>query len=152
VMWQPKDEWKWHALPGVDAPAATAAQRLVQMRALAGEVVVELLDTRNVPPGEDQTPRLLPRPPYPYDPQPPQAPDRALYAFVIGTDPEWLLLLESDTASAKPEWRFGVARMNRDTIRLKRKGETVWEAAGTREHSPEDPYIFFSLPRKESKP
>jgi hypothetical protein len=151
VLWQPRDEWKSHPLPGADAPAATAAQRLVQMRALAGEFVVQLLDTRNVPKGEDQTPRLLPRPVYRYDARQTKTIDGALYAFVIGTDPELMLLLECDTAAAKPEWRFGVGRMNRDTIRLKRKGETVWEAASTREHSPDDPYYFFGLPRKEPK-
>ncbi len=152
VMWQPKDEWKWTSLPGAAAPAATAPQRLVQMRGLAEEFVVELLDTRNLPKGEDQTPRLLPRPLYRYEAERTKSLDGALYAFVIGTDPELLLLLECDTAAAKPEWRFGVARMNRDTIRLKRKGETVWEAAATREHSPEDAYYFFGLPRKEPKP
>jgi hypothetical protein len=159
VMWQPRDEWKWHPVLGADAPAATAAQRLVQMRALAGEFLVELLDTRNVPRGEDQTPRLLPRPVYRYEAERTKALDGALYAFVIGTDPELLLLLECDTtapkegaATPRPEWRFGVARMNRDTIRLKRKGDTVWEAASTREHRPEDPYYFFGVPRKESKP
>ncbi len=152
VMWRPRDEWKWHPLPGAGAPAATAAQRRVQMRALAGDFVVELLDTRNVPRGEDQTPRLLPRPLYRYDAERTKTLDGALYAFVVGTDPELLLLLECDTAAAKPAWRFGVVRMNRDTIRLKRKGETVWEAAWFRKHSPEDPYYFFGIPRKDSKP
>jgi hypothetical protein len=44
--------------------------------------------------------------------------------------------------------------MNRDAVRLKRKGETVWEAASFRKHKPEDPYYFFDLgvPRRESKP
>ena len=152
VLWQPKDEWKWHPLPGADAPAATAAQRLVQMRALAGEFVVQLLDSRSVPRGEDQTPRLLPRPLYRYDAKQTKTRDGALYAFALGTDPELMLLLECDTAAVKPAWRFGVGRMNRDTIRLKRKGETVWEGAEMRKHSPEDAYYFFLLPRKEAKP
>ena len=152
VMWHPRDEWKWHPLPGAAAPAATPTQRLVQLKGLAGEFAVELLDTRNVPRGEDQTPRLLPRPLYRYDAGQARALDGALFAFVLGTDPELLLLIETDTAAAKPEWRFGVGRMNRDTIRLKRKGETVWEAASFREHKPEDPYYFFGLPRKEPKP
>src|SRR5947207_3019364 len=130
----------------------TAAQRLIQRRALAGEFSVEILDTRNIVKGEEQTPRLLPKPLHRYDADRTKTLDGGLYAFVLGTDPELLLLLECDTAAAKPEWRFGVGRMNRDTIRLKRKSETVWEAAATREHSPEDPYYFFGLPRKESKP
>src|SRR5262249_39512164 len=54
VRWRPRDEWKWHPLPGAAAPAASAAQRLVQMKTLAGEFAVVLLDTRNQPRGEDQ--------------------------------------------------------------------------------------------------
>ena len=65
-----------------------------------------------------------------------------------------MVLIECDTAAEKPEWRFGVGRMNRDTVRLKHKDETVWEAASFREHKPEDAYLFFGLgvPRKEPKP
>src|SRR5207248_6712901 len=111
-----------------------------------------VLDTRNILKGEDQTPRLLPKPIYRYDAEKTKALDGALFAFVLGTDPELLLLLECDAAAAKPEWRFGVGRMNRYLIRLKRKGETVWEAASTRQHSPDDPYYFFGLPRKEPNP
>jgi hypothetical protein len=152
VVWRPKDEWKWNPVPGAAAPAATAGQRLVQMKALAGEFAVELLDTRNVRRGEDQTPRLLPRPLYRFDAEKAGTLDGALFAFVLGTDPELLVLVECDTAAEKPAWRFGVGRMNRDTIRLKRKGEAVWEAASFREHKPEDPYYFFGLPRREPKP
>jgi hypothetical protein len=152
VKWQPKGEWKWHPLPGAAAPAATPGQRLVQMKSLMGEFVVELLDKRNELRGEDQTPRLLPRPLHRYEAEQTKTLDGALFAFVLGTDPELLVLVEADTAAAKPEWRCGVGRMNRDAIRLKRKAETVWEAASLRQHTPEDPYYFFGLPRKDSKP
>ncbi len=154
VVWEPKDEWKWHQLPGAAAPGTTAAQRLIQMRSLAGEFTVEVLDTRNVPKGEDQTPRLLPKPLYRYDVERTKTLDGALYAFVLGTDPELLLLLECDTAAAKPEWRFGVGRMNRYQIRLKRKGETVWEVAAIKDNCLGDAYrfLYLGLPRGESKP
>lgn len=148
--WAPNSEWKWKPVPGAPAPAATAPQRLLQMKALAGEFVVELLDTRNVPKGDEQNPRLLPKPLHRHDAEKTKTLDGALFAFVIGTDPELMLLLEADTATAKPEWRFGVARMNRDAIRLKHKSEVVWEAASFREHKPEDAYYFFGLPRKEA--
>jgi hypothetical protein len=154
VMWHPKDEWKWQPIPGAAVPAATAAQRLIQMRALAGEFTVEILDTRNVPKGEDQTPRLLPRPLYRYDAERTRTLDGALYAFVLGTDPELLVLLECDTAAARPEWRFGVGRMNRYLIRLKRKGETMWEGPAIRDNGPDDAYLFIDLglPRGGPKP
>ncbi len=145
VIWRPKEEWKWHAVPGAAAPAASAPQRLVQMKELASEFAVELLDTRNVPKGEDQTPRLLPKPLHRYDAERAKTLDGALFAFVLGTDPEVLLLLECDTAAAKPEWRFGVGRMNRDAIRLKRKGETVWDSPALTKESPEQAYRFFYI-------
>jgi hypothetical protein len=153
VVWQPKAEWKWHPVRGAPAPAATAPQRLLQMRALAGEFAVEILDTRNLTRGEEQTPRLLPRPLYRYNAERTKTLDGGLYAFVLGTDPELLLLLECDTAAAKPGWRFGVGRMNRYRLQLKRKGETVWEAAELKDTGPEDAYRFFDLglPRGEPK-
>jgi hypothetical protein len=155
VKWHPRDEWKWRPVPGAPAPAATAAQRLVQMKALAAEFKPELLDTRNNPKGDDQNPRLLPRPLVRYDAA--KALDGGLFAFVVGTDPELVLLIECDTAAEKPEWRFGVARMNRDAVRMKHKGESVWVAESFREHKLEDPYYFFGLglpkqERKEPKP
>jgi hypothetical protein len=151
VMWRPRDEWKWYDLPGAPAPAATAPQRLVQMRMLAGKLTVEMLDTRNVPKGEDQTPRLLPRPIYRYDAEQTKTLDGAVYAFVVGTDPELLLLLECDTAADKPEWRFGVGRMNRDAIRVLRKGKKLWEVSALKGDSFEDVYRFLDigLERKE---
>jgi hypothetical protein len=145
VVWRPKDEWKWHALPGSPAPAATAPQRLVQMRELAREFAVQVLDTRNEPKGEDQSPRLLPRPLYRYVAKQAKALDGALYAFVLGTDPELLLLLECDTAAANPEWRFGIGRMNRDAIRVLRKGEKVWEASALQGDGFEEAYRFMDL-------
>lgn len=153
IVWEPKDEWKWHQLAGAPAPATNPAQRLVQMRALAAEFTVELVDTRNVTRGEEQTPRLLPKPLYRYDAERTKALDGGLYAFVLGTDPELLLLLECDTAAAKPEWQFGVGRMNRDVIHLKRKGETVWEAASLKGNKSDAAYLFLDLglPRGEPK-
>jgi hypothetical protein len=152
IMWRPTDEWKWHALPGAPAPAATAPQRMIQMRALAGELTVEMLDTRSVPKGEDQTPRLLPRPLYRYDAERTKTLDGAVYAFVVGTDPELLLLLECDTAAARPEWRFGVGRMNRDAIRLLRKGKKVWERPAFKAEGLEDTYLWFDIGLKREEP
>jgi hypothetical protein len=152
VLWHPTQEWKWEALPGAPAPAATAPQRLVQMKGLAREFAVQVLDTRNNPKGEDQTPCLLPRPLYRYDAGRTKTLDGALYAFVLGTDPEALLLLECDTAAARPGWRFGIGRMNRDAIHITRKGKEVWEVAALGNDSLDDPYRFFDVglqPKKD---
>jgi hypothetical protein len=123
------------------------------MRALAREFTVEILDTRNFLKGEDQRPRLLPKPLYRYDAEQTKTLDGALYAFVLGTDPELLLLLECNTAEVKPAWRFGVGRMNRYLIRLKRKGEKVWEGGTINNNGPDDMYrlLDLGLPQREPK-
>ena len=59
---------------------------------------------------------------------------------------------EQTEKRCRPGRDADAARRYRDAIRLKRKGETVWEAASTRQHSPDDPYYFFGLPRKEPNP
>ena len=146
VMWEPAGQWKWNALPGA-VPAATSTERSVQMRGLAEEFKVELLDTRNIPKGDDQSPRLLAKPLYRYDAVRTKTLDGALFAFVLGTDPELLLLLECDTAATVPEWRFGIGRMNRDAFRVQRKGEKVWEAPALKGDDLAAPYrlIYIGL-------
>ena len=66
---------------------------------------------------------------------------------------ETVQLLECDTAAAKPEWRFGVGRMNRYQIRLKRNGETAWEVPAVKDDSLDEAYRFFDigLGREEPK-
>jgi hypothetical protein len=146
VIWEPEPKWKWHSMPG--APGAGGLQRLAQMRAIAAECKIELLDRRNNPKGENQTPRLLTTPIYRYDFAQTKPLDGALFAYAIGTDPELLLLLECDTSATAPEWRFGVGRLNRDAVKLRKNGETVWEAPyieGGYENEPSEPYHFFGL-------
>ncbi len=153
VLWKPRDTWTWKTIPGAAPPAANPVQRLRQMKEMADDFVVEVLDTRNVPRGEDQTPRLLPKPLYRYDAEKTKTVDGALFAFVVGTDPELLLLIECDTVAAKPEWRFGIGRMNRDAIRVKHRGVKVWEVAALKDNSSEAAYRFLDLGlRRESKP
>jgi hypothetical protein len=145
VVWRPRDQWTWHSLPGSAAPAGTATQRQVQMRELAKEFTIELLDRRNDLRGENQSLRLLPRPMYRYDAEKTKKLDGALYAFVVGTDPELLLLLECDTAAAKPEWRFGVGRMNRDALKVLYQDKKVLELPYQKGDDLEEAYRTFDL-------
>jgi hypothetical protein len=148
VIWEPETRWQWYPLVGAPAAGGGGPQRLAQMRAIAAECKVELLDRRNNPKGDNETPRLLATPIYRYDFARTKPLDGALFAYVIGTDPELLLLLECDTSAAAPEWRFGMGRMNRDAVKLRRNGETLWEApylAGGYENEPSEPYHFFGI-------
>ena len=145
-LWRPSVKWKWTDVPDAPVPAATRAGRLFQMRSLAKRFGVVVLDSRNVRKPEGVTPRLLAKPLYRYDQGESKSLDGALYAFVLGTDPELMLLLECDTGQGNPRWRFGVGRMNRDAVRLTLGKETVWERSSLEEDNPEDgEYRFFDL-------
>jgi hypothetical protein len=77
--------------PCAQAPAATAAGRLSQMRALAREysaTVIGLADDRQVL-------RLLPQPVYRYGRPDGPAVDGAMFVYCKGTNPEVLLLVEA---------------------------------------------------------
>ena len=72
--------------------------------------------------------------------------DGGLFAFVEGTDPEVLLLIEARRGPGGPGWRFAAARMNSIALRLDHKGREAWSAPTlawdrARDHS--QPYTLF---------
>lgn len=149
TFWMPdKAGIEFQTLTDVDPPGNIAAARLARMRWIVDDFVVELTDTRGTN-GVKRRLRPLSRPVYRY-PAPTadsKYVDGALFAFVEGTDPEVFLLVEAAEGNAGPEWRFGVARMNRDELQVTHKNVVVWtvpyldEVMGrTRE-----PYALFSL-------
>jgi hypothetical protein len=98
-------------LTDVEEMGATAAVRLRQMKAIAAR-----FSSTHVGFTENQTPvelRLLPQPLYRYEPdaEDPALVDGALFAFVQGTDPQSLLILEARRHGAKAGWQFAFARM-----------------------------------------
>ena len=52
----------------------------------------------------------------------------ALFAFVEGTDPETLLVLESRTRDGKSSWHFAIARMSNVELKVSRNDGEVWHA------------------------
>lgn len=120
VLWQPADPGiAWHELPASAAPARSRPARLTQMRRMADRFTVRLTDSRADQAAVDKVLRLLSRPVYRYDEA--MSVDGALFAFVVGTDPELLLLLESDEAG----WRYALTRINRDTLAVSLDGAMV---------------------------
>jgi hypothetical protein len=112
-------------VPGAPAPAATEAQRLLQMKQLAKE----FSGFKMTPPaGTEVEVRLLPQPVYRYAAPKQGVVQGGLFAFVQGTDPEILLLVEArgkDVASAT--WQYAAARMvSTEALRLRHKDKPVW--------------------------
>jgi hypothetical protein len=86
------------------------------MRALAGEFSAELTDCRLNNPGIRQPLRRLTQPIYRYQSTTSELVDGAMFAFVLGTDPELFLLLEARGSGSASRWQFGLARMNPDPL------------------------------------
>ena len=76
--------------------------------------------------------------------------DGGLFAFVQGTDPEVLLLIEARGGKG-PGWHFAAARMQNSALQLKLDGREVWaveklEWSVAFDHS--QPYTLFDTPGK----
>lgn len=109
---------KFSDLAGAAKPAESTNGRLVQMRTLARRFTAELVDTR----GGDEVGRelrLLNQPAYRYACPSGKVLDGSLFAFVEGTDPEAWIILEAIETTAGPQWRYALARMNRDALQIK---------------------------------
>jgi hypothetical protein len=132
----------------IDAPTPgeTTRIRLSQMRSLARQFTTELTDKR----GGDEVERklrLLEQPVYRYECPSRKVIDGGLFAFVEGTDPEAWLLLEVVDAESGRAWRFAVARMNVDPLRIRRGEQIVKSWDGLREAWSDRtrPYVMFNF-------
>jgi hypothetical protein len=133
-------------LAGVPRPAESARARLGQMRSLAREFTTELADKR----GGDEVVRklrLLDQPVYRYESPSHKVLDGGLFAFVEGTDPEAWLMLEAVESSTGRSWRFALARMNIDALRV-RRGDSIaqsWDGLREAWSDRTRPYIMFNF-------
>ena len=71
--------------------------------------------------------RLLPTPIARYGETGTKLVDGALFAFVIGTDPEVFLFLEARPGEDGPEWQYALAPMTVYALKATYRGKAVWE-------------------------
>jgi hypothetical protein len=154
VVWEPdRPAIERQDVPGAPTPAASAVERLGQMRSIAAGFGGRLLDARVETAGQDQSLRLLPRPLYRYEPRDSAPRDGALFAFVLGTDPEFFLLLEAGDTPRGPRWQYGLARMNRDPLLVTYQGKEVWKVGKVEPRGAlHAPYFSMELPRAPPEP
>lgn len=140
-------------LAGAPTPAESARGRLGQMRSLAREFTTELADKR----GGDEVVRklrLLDQPVHRYESPSQSVIDGGLFAFVEGTDPEAWLILEAVESPGSRSWRFALARMNSDALRV-RRGESIvqeWESIREVWRDRTRPYATFGFDPAEVLP
>jgi hypothetical protein len=129
-VWSPRMAGlKFQPVPGASTPARDKAGRLQQMRTLARDFAAELTCR--------------------YEPKAGKAKDGALFALVVGTDPEAFLVLESRVdKDGKAHWEFAVARMNRDAMNIRHGENRVWEVpAIDGQDNPHAGYLLINLPK-----
>jgi hypothetical protein len=148
--WKPQAGLARKELPGAEAPAATRAARLGQMRRLAREFT-----GYEISPGSKRERgelRLLPAPLYRYPEAEKAVVDGALFAFVstVGTDPEVLLLIEAHEEGGKTRWEYACGRFSNWDLYMQHKGKEVWSSvlneSNTRRHDPL--YTYCNYPDK----
>jgi hypothetical protein len=128
-------KYRWAPEAGVEfpkhdgAPAATAAGRLPQMRAIAREWKAFMQAD-----GEWEL-RLLPQPIHRYQPAEGAVIDGALFTWVWskGTDPELIVALECHRTDKGLEWRYAPVRFSTRELWLKSGDKEVWRVPAHRE-------------------
>lgn len=133
-------------VPDEAEPASSPTGRRRQMRDIAEGFQADKTDREGV----RRTLRILTQPIYRYESARDDVLDGALFAFVEGTDPEVLLLVEARQMGGRYEWQYALARLNSVHLEAKYKDRSVWDqpAIEYREYTRRDrPYSVFNIPQ-----
>jgi hypothetical protein len=154
IAWQPKVAGvSFQKVPAAPVPADSAASRLRQMKSVARTFSATLLGWAPGDPDREEL-RLLQQPVYRYESDERDLLDGALFAFVQGTDPEALLMLEAVPTGPGAddfEWKFAFARRTSGWLEARYGDQVIWKA----EKNPEwrDPTLaYFQLSHRLPKP
>ena len=147
VIWRPQTSGVERAeIPDAPPPEATRPQRLRQMKSLAEQFQSTLVGWKSDDSDREEL-RLLPRPLYRYEPKDGVLIDGAVFAFVMGTDPESLLLIEAVKDGKASKWQYGFARRTSGELEGRYRGAVVWTAPRfPEEHDPRRPRFSFGTP------
>lgn len=133
VIWSPDTAGvAFKDVPGGAKPARTPAERLLQMKAIAERFKATMTGWQGDN-SDREVLRLLPRPLYRYDlpnakDPDPNLLDGALFGYVMGTDPEVVLLLEAIGTAEKADWQYAFVRATSGGLEVKLGNEVVWSA------------------------
>jgi hypothetical protein len=154
TIWAPtKPGLIFRVAPESSPPASNAASRLRQMRAIAESFTASVeFQYENTSHYEL---RLLTRPVYRYTSDDGKTLDGTLWAFVQGTNPEALLLVEArpgrDNTS---QWHYAFAAMTSYPAIAKRSGQSVWSVGRQPIPTPDTrgAYLFrYDVPTTDGK-
>src|SRR4051794_6904411 len=133
VIWSPASAGvEFKEVPNAPKPAKSPAERLRQMKAIAAGFKATMTGWSGDNSDREEL-RLLPRPLYRYDlaeakaPEPPLT-DGGLFAYVQGTDPEVVLVLEAVGPGDRADWQYALVRATSGGLEVKLGDRVVWTA------------------------
>jgi hypothetical protein len=131
VIWSPETPGvEFKDIPSASPPADTPAARLRQMKMLADRFKVTMTGWRADKSDREelrQLPKLLYRDELGDAPGPkPGWTDGGVFAFVQGTDPEAILVLEVVRQTGRPRWQYGFARATSGGLEARLDKTVVW--------------------------
>jgi len=89
---------------------------------------------------------MLAQPIYRYESEDPQVLDGGVFAFVQGTDPEALLMLEAVRKGDGREWHYGFVRRTSGVLDARHRGKLVWHVpTAANRNDPTQPEIYFDV-------
>ena len=151
VIWSPETPGvEFKDIPGAPAPADTPAARLRQMKVLADRFKVTMTGWKADRSDREEL-RLLPKPLYRDEPGEPQGPDpgwidSGVFAFVQGTDPEAILLLEAVRQDGRPRWQYAFARATAGGLEARLDKTVVWAVEFLERGDTPKPQMTLSRP------
>jgi len=123
TFWQTdKAGIEFSRFPEAPDPADSAVKRLGQMKDLARRFRCGLTEVGR----KSEELRFLPRPLYRYKTERKDLIDGALFAYVQGTDPEVVLVLEAAHRDGKSEWRYVLTRRTGMAVEADLDGKPIW--------------------------
>jgi RNA polymerase sigma factor (sigma-70 family) len=142
IIWHPEGPgFTFERFPKAPRPAESPVKRMRQMGELARRFQCRVRSGDH-----DVTAlRLLPRPVYRYKIDPGDLVDGALFAYVLGTDPEVILSLEAQRRAGESEWRYALTRRSAFGLEADLDGERIWSVP-TSGGSPEDSWFHADIP------
>ncbi len=142
---------RFQPVPGAPAVAEKGLVRRRQLRELSRNFTARILtnpDTMN-----SQEMRLLATPLLEYDEADAKAPKGAVFAFSTnGTNPDFVLVLESRPTAGGPAWHYAAARLTTGGLTVKHLDQTVWEVPFISQYNPLPTWAFFDVPREPVDP
>jgi hypothetical protein len=148
VIWSPTEPGiTWREVPGAAQPAATAAERLRQMKTLSSRFSATYTALRSD--GKPFDLRILTQPLLRYETDDAYRADGALFGYVQSTAPVALLLLESRQTQGGRRWFYAYASLVTGHVTGRCKDQEVFslERDNNPGRDPKQPYVLFhSLP------